>query len=57
MLYIIKIDFYSYNHKIVALMYLENLVRYQNYFIKDENFRNMIVSVFFSNKAILSNEP
>ena len=38
-------------------MYLENLVRYQNYFIKDENFRNMIVSVFFSNKAILSNEP
>ncbi|CDW81505.1 exportin-t [Stylonychia lemnae] len=57
MQYIIRIDFYSYSHKIVSLMFLENLVRYQAYFIKDPNFRNMIVTIFFSNKAIMSNEP
>lgn len=38
MLYIIKVDFFSYDHKIVQLMLLENLVRYSTYFIQDANF-------------------
>jgi len=57
MLYIIKIDFFSYNHKIVQLMLLEDLIRYSSFFIADPNFQNQITNIFFSPKAILSNEP
>lgn len=40
MQYIIKIDFFVYEHKIVSLMLLEDLVRYLPYFIKNEAFHN-----------------
>eukprot|EP00347_Sterkiella_histriomuscorum_P020494 403337586 len=57
MQYIIKIDFFQYDHKIVSLMLLEDLVRYLPYFIKDQGFQNQIATIFFSKKAIMSNEP
>jgi len=33
MTFIIKVDFFSYDHKIVQLMFLEDIVRYAPYFI------------------------
>lgn len=57
MQYLVRIDFSAYEHKIVAVMLLENLVRYLPYFIKDQGFISSVCSIFFSKKGILSNEP
>jgi hypothetical protein len=35
---ILKINFFVYDHKIVVLQLLENIVRYAPYFVKDPNF-------------------
>ena len=37
-IYIVRIDFFKYDHKIVILMLLENLVRYSSFFLNEPQF-------------------
>ena len=55
MMNILKIDFFRYDHKIVILTLLENLVRYSSFFASNPQFIQQIPVIFFSSKAIMSN--
>ena len=57
MQYIFKIDFLQYNHKIVIVMLLEDIVRYSSYFINDPKFVIYITQLFFGPKGIFNKEP
>lgn len=50
MMNIINIDFLAYQHKIVILMVLENIVRYSPYFMQSPVPKENFITIFFSNK-------
>ena len=57
MQYILKVGFLTFNHKAVNLMFLENLVRYNAYFIRTPGFTQYVAMIFFSESALLSRDP
>jgi hypothetical protein len=47
-------DFLGFNHKVINLMYIENIVRYSPYFINEQGFVALVSQIIFSDKALLS---
>jgi hypothetical protein len=54
--YVINIDFLAFNHKTTTLMYLEDIFRYSSYYKHEPGFVQQIVPMFFSSRAIYSND-
>ena len=54
MQYLLKVDFISFNHRAVNLMYMEVLARYLPYFIKITGFTQQVFSLYFSDKGLRS---
>lgn len=54
--YMLQVDFMSFNHKAVTMIFLDNAIRFSAFLSKTPSFHVNITRIFFSQKAILSND-
>jgi hypothetical protein len=47
---VINVNFLAYDHKIVIIQVLENIIRYSPFFINSPVPKEKYVDIFFSNK-------
>jgi hypothetical protein len=54
--YMLSVDFFAFNHRVVSALYLENLIRYQPYLAKTPGFFASMTEAFFSERALLNRD-